>query len=430
MSGLRAKIAKKASKILEAQAEAPLSEDLPADEPKEDAPAGDKDLEAKVEDLSAKIDALAEAIEQLTLVEEEEKPEDLEDLKEDEEKDKDKDVTKDEMGLEAPEMLAASKTAEKTDLGDHNKTIADDFEKDKSDKAQQKLEAPAPQITKVKKSELPTMLKLADIAFEQKNDKWIVIDASDESNEKPVYEIAKGENGAGFDSASFVESLIKRMQAEGVSEVLQSVGAVEYSDPAKQAEADKKAAPELPKLPTPPAPPAAVKPEKKEDEKANVPVVKAADVQRKFVRCFNLALTALNKNLIPNPLKASFVEKLVELGMDESESVRVIEAAFRAGSIKHFASALAQTEKYLSMSDEAFVETEAMISDLNVVEPQMNASRRDLDDDADALRARASRNSLPIVTASEHNSEKRDLLGAALPKPKNWAKKDIFGKIK
>jgi hypothetical protein len=219
------------------------------------------------------------------------------------------------------------------------------------------------------------------------------------------------------------------MQSDGVDAVLTSVGAVEYSDPTKQAEADK-ATPELPKLPTPPAPPAAKKEEEKKDEKVTVPVVKAADVQRKFVRAFNLALTAMNKNLIENPLKGAFAEKLTALGMDDGEAVRVIEAAFRAGSFKHFAAAIAQTEKYLSMSDEAFVETESMISDVNVVEPSFTASqRKEVEEEAQDLRVRASRNSLPITTASEHATEKRDLLGAALPKPSNWAKKDIFRKV-
>lgn len=428
MSGLRAKIAKKASKILEAQAEVPEAPAADLPELPEEGPAEEKheDLEAKIDDLTKKVDSLAAALEQLIVIEEEEGHEDLEELKEEEEEKKDKDVSKEEVGLEAPEFAAS---ASKDDLGGHEKTVADDFAKDKSDKAQQKLEAPVPQITKVKKSELPTMLKLADIAFDLQNDKWLVIDASDESNEKPVYEIAKGQNGDEFATSAFVEGLIKQMQTDGVDAVLQSVGAVEYSDPAKQAEADKKAA-ELPKLPTPPAT-IAVKPEeKKEEEKATVPVVKASDVQRKFVRAFNLALTAMNKNLIYNPLKGALAEKLTALGMDEGEATRVIEAAFKAGSSNHFAAAIAQTEKYLAMSDEAFVETESMISDVNVVEPSITASvRRDVEDEAADLRVRASRNSLPISTASEHSAEKRDLLGAALPKPSNWAKKDIFRKV-
>jgi len=424
MSGLRTKIAKKASKLLEAQAELPEApagdlSDLPADAPAEK----DGDLAKTVKDLSDKIDALAEALEQLIVIEEEEGQDDLEDLKKDEDEKKDKDVTKDEMGLEAPELTATAAADAAP------QTVADAFAKDESDKAMQKLEAPAPQISKVKPCVIPTMLKLADIAFDLKNDKWLVIDASDETNEKPVYEIAKGENGADFATAAFVETLIKRMQSDGVDAVLTSVGAVEYSDPAKQAEADK-ATPELPKLPTPPVPPAAKKEEEKKDEKVTVPVVKAADVQRKFVRAFNLALTAMNKNLIENPLKGAFAEKLTALGMDDGEAVRVIEAAFRAGSFKHFAAAIAQTEKYLSMSDEAFVETESMISDVNVVEPSFTASqRKEVEEEAQDLRVRASRNSLPITTASEHATEKRDLLGAALPKPSNWAKKDIFRKV-
>lgn len=434
MKELRTAIAKKASKILEAQAEvaeapmgeAPLAEEAPVAEEKHD------DLEAKVDELSKKIDSLAEALEQLIVIEEEEGHEDLEDLKEKEEEKEDKEVTPDEAGLEAPEMVAA--TAAKDDLGGHDKTVADDFEKDKSDKAQQKLEAPAPQITKVKQDkDLPAMLKLADLAFEQKADKCIVIDASDEKNERPVYEIPNVNGEDNF--SSFVEGLIKRMQTEGVDAVLQAVGAVECTAepapvaptaPAVDAPKPEEKKPELPKAPAP-VTVAEKKPEEKEEVKT--PVVKASDIQRKFVRAFNLAITALNKNLITNPLKKAFAAKLDSLGMDESEIVRVVESAFAEGAKEHFASALAQTEKYLAMSDEAFVETEAMIGELNVVKPQVTASR-DLDDEANELRARASRNSLPIVTNSEQPAERKDLLREALPKPKNWSKKDMFRKIK
>lgn len=438
MKDIRATIAKKASKLLQAQAELtdePKGElpegdlpegDLPSEEPKEEAKG---DVEGKLEELTKKVDALAAAIEQLILVEEEEGHEDLKDLKEEEEKEEDKELSSDELGLEPPVM--ASKKAEKTDLGDHNKTVADDFEKDKSDKSMQKLEAPAPQMTKVKKDELPTMLKLADVGFEQTpaKDKWIILDASDEKNEKPVYEISKGNHGDEFATAEFVESLVKRMQSEGVEAVLQSVGAVEYTDPVKAKEEELKKA-EVPK----PVVPVAELPKKEEEKKeeAKVPVVKASDVQRKFVRAFNLAITAMNKNLIDNPLKIALGSMLSDLGMDEDEVVRVVETAFKSAAQDHIATALAQTEKYLSMSDEAFVETEAMIAGVNVVEPQFTASqRRAIDSESDNIRARASRGSLPISTASEHSVEKRDLLGSVLPKPKNLnlAVKNIFGKL-
>lgn len=430
MSDRRAKIAKKASKLLEAQAEMaeePKMDGLPVEELKEEEKE-EGDLKEKLDELTSKVDSLAAALEQLITMEEEEGHEDLEDLKEEEEEKKDDEVSKDEMGLEEPELAAK---AEKTDLGDHNKTIADDFEKDKSDKAQQKLEAPAPQITKVKKSELPEMLKLADIAFEQKNDKWIVIDASDESNEKPVYEISKGSNGDNFSTSEFVEGLIKQMQADGVEAVLQSVGAVEYAGEEKKDE--KPVDPNAPKV-APTAPPAVAvaekKEEKKPEEKVDVPVVKASDVQRKFARCFTLAITAMNKNLVENPLKKALGSKLDDLGVEESEIVRIVETVFKEAANDHFATALAQTEKYMAMSDEAFVETESMIRGLNTAEPVISASqRRVIEEEARDLRARASRGSIPVTTSSESTLEKRDLLSQALPKPANLAKKDLFRKL-
>lgn len=435
MKELRTKIAKKASKVLQAQElpEGPVADlpegDLPAEEPKEDAKGGD--VEDKLDELTKKVDALAEALEQLLLVEEDEGHKDLKDLKEEDEEEEDKDLSGDELGVEPPVM--ASKKAEKSDLGDHDKTVADDFEKDKSDKSMQKLEAPAPQITKVKKDELPAMLKLADVGFEQtpEKDKWIILDASDEKNEKPVYEIAKGEHGDDFATAAFVENLVKRMQAEGVDAVLQSVGAVEYTDPVKAKEEEmKKAEAPKPVVPAPVVPPALPKKEEEKKDEATVPVVKASDIQRKFVRAFNLAILAMNKNLVDNPLKKCLGAKLDDLGMDESEIVSVVETVFSEAAKAHFDTALAQTAKYLAMSDEAFVETESMISDVNVVEPRFTAAqKRAIDEEASSLRARASKGSMPVSTASNASPEKRDLLSSALPKPKNWARKDIFGKF-
>lgn len=144
-----------------------------------------------------------------------------------------------------------------------------------------------------------------------------------------------------------------------------------------------------------------------------------ADVQRRFVRAFRLALSAQQKNLTENPLKAAWYETLK--GLDVPNPEKVIEATFARAASEHFEVALMKTAEFLDMSDEAFVEMEAQIGELNT-QPPKTASEVEADEQhkrAAALRARAQHASLPLSTASDaETADYASKIEGALPKPK------------
>lgn len=173
------------------------------------------------------------------------------------------------------------------------------------------------------------------------------------------------------------------------------------------------------------------KPVEKLEEKVEVkPDVEACsmrasteDNKRRFVRGFRLALSAQQKNLIPSPLKAAFFDVLAELDVDNPE--QVIEAAFAKGAAEHFEVALAKTAEYLELNDEAFVELESQIGELQTMPPEVSVVEEDNQRSA-SLKKRASRGSLPFSTVSESSLQesKVDALHAALPKPKLFGLRD------
>lgn len=143
------------------------------------------------------------------------------------------------------------------------------------------------------------------------------------------------------------------------------------------------------------------------------------DYKRRFVRAFRLALSAQQKNLADNPLKASWYETLVEFNVPDPE--KVIEATFARAAAEHFEVALAKTAEYLGMGDESFVELEAQIGELGTMPPVVTASaeldrNEELKIRANALRARAHRASLPITSATAVQ-EHAERLSDVLPKP-------------
>jgi hypothetical protein len=144
----------------------------------------------------------------------------------------------------------------------------------------------------------------------------------------------------------------------------------------------------------------------------------AEDVSRRFARSFRLALSAQNKNLIPSPLKAAFFDVLGELGVEDPENV--IEAAFSRGASEHFEVALAKTAEYLALADEAFVELESQIGELQTMPPEAGDVDEVENTRSASLRRRAANHSLPFSTVSEASMEssKVDALHAVLPKPK------------
>jgi hypothetical protein len=144
-----------------------------------------------------------------------------------------------------------------------------------------------------------------------------------------------------------------------------------------------------------------------------------ADVQRRFIRAFRLALSAQQKNLTDNPLKAVWYETLK--GLDIPNPEKIIEATFARAAAEHFEVALAKTAEFLDMSDEAFVEMESQIGELHT-QPPKTASEIEEDEQhkrATELRVRAHNASLPLSTASESDpADFSSRIENALPKPK------------
>ena len=130
----------------------------------------------------------------------------------------------------------------------------------------------------------------------------------------------------------------------------------------------------------------------------------------------------MDKNLVQNPLKGAFYEALTDVGLDEKTAMNVIESAFINGAVDHIETALAQTDKYLEMSDEALVETEATIGDLRTKLPEFEGAEEIapvLSNKAELMRKRAAKASIPLSTESASDPTDRVVaLFDALPKPK------------
>lgn len=156
------------------------------------------------------------------------------------------------------------------------------------------------------------------------------------------------------------------------------------------------------------------------EEEAVAPTASMNDLRRRFVRAFRLALSAQQKNLTDNPLKGAWFEALTELGIENPETV--IEATFARAAAEHFEVALAKTAEFLNMTDEAFVEMEAQIGELNTQSPKTasEVEQSERTKKAAALRARATEASLPLSSATDADAtgSVADRISAALPKPK------------
>jgi len=159
--------------------------------------------------------------------------------------------------------------------------------------------------------------------------------------------------------------------------------------------------------------------EESTDDEPTEATASLADVQRRFIRAFRLALSAQQKNLTDNPLKAAWYETLA--GLDIPNAEKVIEATFARAAAEHFEVALLKTAEFLGMSDEAFVEMESQIGELNT-QPPKTASEEEADErhqKSAALRARAHNASLPLSTASDADPTNfASQIESALPKPK------------
>lgn len=157
------------------------------------------------------------------------------------------------------------------------------------------------------------------------------------------------------------------------------------------------------------------------EKKTEATASEKADFERRFVRAFRLALSAQQKNLADNPLKAAWYDILKGINVPSPE--KVIEAAFSRAAAEHFEVTLAKTADYLKLSDESFVELESQIGELETTAPAVADDSEEVDTDAvkaAALRARAARQSLPFSSASETSESlnRAQLIAAALPKPR------------
>jgi len=386
----------------------PLEDELPEDEldgeSEEESEEEDEEEELTVEEKVSKmedvlkvvVEALEEQKEFIEQMAMGENPKDLDDLKE-EKKESESDKTSDDFGINVEEKKMGNLRAKrKARLDKTAKTVGDEFNESKSTSKSYKPFVPKVDIVKVKKSEVPKMFKLAEISLKFKKNplSWQVLNGKDE----PVYSIPKGDMDLKkFASKDFAKTIITEMKDAGIDETLRKYDAKSVTS-------------------TP-----------------DSTVYKQAfsDIKRRFIRSINLALTAMNKNLVkPNPLKGAFFQVLSDLEIDNPH--KVIEYAFSEAHTAHFDTAIAQAEKYMEMSDEAFVETEELINGTETAVPDVKEIKKEAGVRRSAeLRQRAVDGSLVLSTQTESKSDGElvDRLRSVLPVPKLWSLKKLNGSL-
>jgi hypothetical protein len=387
--------------------------DVKLDEPKEDASGG---VEEKLDEVNEKLDTVVDALEEQKEVLEEVVGEGVEDSFQDMELQditEDKEMSAEEFGLDLDSL--ASKSGKEKVMAKMDKkaeeTLSQEWKEDEAAKKNLKPIQPEVPMTKVKKDEVPSMFKLANVVMELNDAKtqWTVL-----HGQTPICTIAcKDKKHA---SATFARRVILAMRDLGVVAALKSFGARKIKADAPVAEQPKSSAP------------VAEQPKAEEIKSEPAPVVHPTasldDTKRKFARAFKLATVAMHKNLTgSNPLKAAFFESLTAYGIDADTATKIIEASFAAGALPHFEAAMKKADQFLSLSDEAFVETESTIGDLTV-KPIEVASQ---DVEAEELKAQAARGSLPVITASSESDERMEKIASALPKPKLAGISKLFG---
>ena len=418
--GTRTKLAKKLSKFVKtAQAEGPVepemldeAEELPdAEELEEIEDEGDdndtlESIEEAVEELGETLETVVDALEdqkevlETTLLDGEVMENKFDDFKDEELEDMEEEFSEEEFGISTEgcdeeedikmksgnlrsRREARLKTAQ-------SKTLSDEFNKPASDKKKYNPIQDTPKITTVKKDEIPEMYKLAELSFERKDDNsaWMVLNAKDEA----VFVIPRGNiDGKVFSNDKFANKIIKEMDKHGVLRVLKAYKAKRIVKAKTKAKVDTKTAKAM-----------------------------TNDIRRRFIRAVRLSLTAMNKNLIKNnPLKGALFEMLTDVGV--ADPMRVIEATFARAGTEHFEVAIAQAEKFMDMTDEAFVEYESQVGESSVNMPPVGGAPKLASlSRAAELSRRAADNSLVFSTSSEFDvdTERAEAIGKALPKPK------------
>lgn len=439
--GARTSVARKLAEFVKtAQADLPIKPKIDDDSaPKEDsAPAGDdvpalpgdggegveeenleegaeEKKEVELEDVAESLDEVKDSLADVVEALEDQKDilegvvtdttkENFDDFKDDTEEIEEEDLSPEEFGLDVDELILSKKESGMKSLREARKdrlarTMKDEFDEPASTKKKFDPINPTAPITTVKKSEIPDMLKVALVLNDAKN-AWTVVDAS--QNDKPLYTIACDEKTA---TEAFAKQVILDLNKLGMTPALKKYKATAVETALTEKKAEEKVAEEK------------VAEEKKVDEKTAKTAM--SEYKRRFDRAFRLALTAMHKNLTKsNPLKASMFEALEAYGIKEQDASRLIEAAFAIGAVPHFETALSETDKYLDMSDEAFVETESAIGDM-VVKPVDIDNTPAISEKAKALQMRAAKASVPVTTASASDpTDRMSQLDGVLPRPK------------
>ena len=134
-----------------------------------------------------------------------------------------------------------------------------------------------------------------------------------------------------------------------------------------------------------------------EPKRDNIVTVGAKEYPARFKRALNVAIQRANLNMINNELKATMHDVLTseaELsdgdeyeGMDDSLAAELVEMSFEVGASKFFGTMLKEAEKYASMSEDAFLEIEADLADLNMLPPavEKEATEFDMESDLEAM---------------------------------------------
>jgi hypothetical protein len=397
-------------------AEGEEGDEVVEEPPEEDEPTS---LEERVDELEENQEVLTEGLEeQKEVIEnimevEEGEGHTFEDFLDETDEDATDEISTEELGLGGEDFLTAAEEGSMSlrdqrkarlmgkNAAEKTETVADQWNLEKDRKKRSGPIQPETPQGKVPEHKMPDIFKVGDLSLELTDDKkaWLVLD----KNDKPLCTIKQGsEKPETFASPEFAKAVILDMHKMGIRQALKKHKAEKL--PAKVADTTEK-------------------PVEKTAAATDQTAINAAngDYKRRFVRALRLALTAMNKNLAkPIPLKAAFMDILTSLNISQPE--KIIEAAFAKAGIKHFETALAHTEKYMGMKDEAFIELEANINDVEtaeVVAAQDDDVEEAIHEHAADLRRRARSNSMPFSSSSEEDlTDRMAALDRVLPKPK------------
>lgn len=443
-----------------------------------------KDLDDKVDGISDQMEGLTKSINKLVNIMQKDTgaPTDFENKFEElKEKEEDGEMSSNEFGVTTNERLITSKEGQEMSVEKLRKARKDrlqakelEFHEKNPPNKKYKQQVPPPQMGKIKSEPEDWgqyRLKAADMAMDlnASGNEWSVVN---KHTDQVFYVIRPTEDTQErFASEDFAHEVIADVRELGVEKAMEKWSALPFEDMKKEKEEkkddekpkimkkllDKKKEEKKPMLP------------KKDDESmdeeacgmkatadeeepvaeeevAEEPAEEAApieepapveepqvqasenrnDFRRRFTRAFRLALSAQQKNIIENPLKAAFFDILDSMNIENAENL--IEAAFSRAASEHFEVAMAKTAEYLEMGDESFVELENQIGELSTRPPATEEEYVDSErkEHAAAMRARASRMSLPLVSDSDHApADKFESLKLALPKPKLHGLKNL-----